>query len=259
MPAPVRSYNKLDPIKLFQTRERMGKRGMDNIVICLIFSRLGWVLSFDASESAAQASGELIACTMKFKQSCTSSSTRRVTAQFRALSECILFIAMFISFFFSLVLISFSNSSPALLTLDPDSASAKSLTWQSGFFFVTTWICFAVGEILLLAGVSVESGHLKNWSKPKPSCLSIREGLFCAAGVFALATVFLASALYLTALRALRISQEQENVRREVLMTSSLHASPPRTPQPHIRESPTTRETPLSVFPTPFNKSLTFV
>ncbi|KAG5011081.1 hypothetical protein JHK87_019596 [Glycine soja] len=106
---------------------------------------------------------------------------------------------------------SFSNSSPALLTLDPDSASAKSLTWQAGFFFVTTWICFAVGEILLLARVSVESGHLKNWSKPKPSCLTIREGLFCVAGVFALTTVFLASALYLTALRALRISQEQEN------------------------------------------------
>ncbi|KAL2960255.1 hypothetical protein AAZX31_17G030100 [Glycine max] len=166
-------------------------------------------------------------------------------------------IAMLVEHTFLLMAV--SNSSPALLTLDPDSASAKSLTWQSGFFFVTTWICFAVGEILLLAGVSVESGHLKNWSKPKPSCLSIREGLFCAAGVFALATVFLASALYLTALRALRISQEQENVRREVLMTSSLHASPPRTPQPHIRESPTTRETPLSVFPTPFNKSLTFV
>ncbi|KAG5038896.1 hypothetical protein JHK82_019718 [Glycine max] len=110
------------------------------------------------------------------------------------------------------MLIAVSNSSPALLTLDPDSASAKSLTWQAGFFFVTTWICFAVGEILLLARVSVESGHLKNWSKPKPSCLTIREGLFCVAGVFALTTVFLASALYLTALRALRISQEQENV-----------------------------------------------
>ncbi|ESW26336.1 hypothetical protein PHAVU_003G110600 [Phaseolus vulgaris] len=163
----------------------------------------------------------------------------------------------------SYMLIAVSNSSPALLALDPESASAKSLTWQAGFFFVTTWICFAVGEILLLAGVSVESGHLKNWWKPKPSCLSIREGLFCAAGVFALTTVFLASALYLTALRALRISQEQENVRREVLLTSVLHTSPPRGSQPQIttvtRENPTTRETPLSVFPSPFNKSYIFV
>lgn len=123
-------------------------------------------------------------------------------------------------------------------------------------------ICFAVGETLLLAGVSVESGHLKNWFKPRPSCLTIKEGLFTAAGVFALTTVFLASALYLTALRALKISQEHENVRREVLVISALHASPPREPQPHItpvtRENPTTTES-LSVFPTPFNKSYTFV
>ncbi|KAK7363518.1 hypothetical protein VNO77_05662 [Canavalia gladiata] len=158
------------------------------------------------------------------------------------------------------MLIAISNSSPTLLTWE-DSASAKSLTWQAGFFFVTTWVCFAVGEILLLAGVSVESGHLKNWSKPTVSCLGIREGVFSAAGVFSLTTVFLASGLYLTALRAQRISQDLENVRREVLETSTFHgSSPPRAPpQPRFatvqRENPTTRDTPLSVFPTPFNKS----
>lgn len=46
-------------------------------------------------------------------------------------------IAMLVEHTFLLMAV--SNSSPALLTLDPDSASAKSLTWQSGFFFVTTW------------------------------------------------------------------------------------------------------------------------
>ncbi|XP_020225371.1 uncharacterized protein LOC109807261 [Cajanus cajan] len=150
-------------------------------------------------------------------------------------------IAMLVEHTFMLIAV--SNSSPVLLAWDPDSASAKSLSWQAGIFFTTTWICFGVGEILLLAGVSVESGHLKNWSKPRSSCLTIRQGLFCAAGVLALTTVFLASALYLTALRAIRISREQENVRREVLMTSSLHASSPRAPQPHFttvsRENPT--------------------
>ncbi|KAL2338979.1 hypothetical protein Fmac_013425 [Flemingia macrophylla] len=166
-------------------------------------------------------------------------------------------IAMLVEHTFMLIAV--SNSSPALLTWDPDSASAKSLSWQAGFFFTTTWICFGVGEILLLAGVSVESGHLKNWSKPRPSCVIIRQGLFCAAGVFALTTVFLASALYLTALRALRISQGQENVRQQVLVTSA----PTSAPRPHFtvvsRENPTTRETPSSVFPTPCNKSYTFV
>lgn len=37
------------------------------------------------------------------------------------------------------MLIAVSKSSPALLTWDSDSASAKSLTWQAGFFFLTTW------------------------------------------------------------------------------------------------------------------------
>ncbi|RDX58599.1 hypothetical protein CR513_62068 [Mucuna pruriens] len=158
------------------------------------------------------------------------------------------------------MLIAVSKSSPSLLTWDPDSPSARSLTWQAG-------ICFAVAEILLLAALSVESGHLKNWSKPRSGCYSIREGLFSAAGVFALTTVFLASGLYLTALRAQRMSEELANVRREVLEASAFYASPPRSPQPQYmstvsRENPTRdtqNELLLSVFPTPFIKTHNFV
>ncbi|XWS38971.1 hypothetical protein CRYUN_Cryun18bG0009500 [Craigia yunnanensis] len=93
------------------------------------------------------------------------------------------------------------------ISWDTDSTRTKTLTWQAGFFFVTTWLCFAVGEILLLVGLSMESGHLKNWSKPKASCLIIREGLFCAAGVFSLMTVFLAAGLFLTALHTQKMFQ----------------------------------------------------
>ena len=71
-------------------------------------------------------------------------------------------------------------------------------------------ICFAVGEILLLIGVAMESGHLKDWSRPRPNCLIVREGLFSAAGVFALLTAFFSIGLYLTALRALRDSKLHE-------------------------------------------------
>lgn len=128
-------------------------------------------------------------------------------------------------------------------------------------------ICFAVAEILLLAGLSVESGHLKNWSKPRSNCYTIKEGLFSAAGAFGLTTVFLAAGIYLTALRAQRMSEEVANIRREVLEASNFYASPPRSPQRNIasvaRENPTTRDSqnefPLSVFPTPFNKSYTLV
>ncbi|KAF3456302.1 hypothetical protein FNV43_RR00952 [Rhamnella rubrinervis] len=155
------------------------------------------------------------------------------------------------------MLIAVSKSPPpVLLSWDPD--SSKSLAFQAGFFFISTWICFSVGEILLLIGLSVESGHMKNWSRPRTTCLVIRPGLFTAAGVFALTSVFLAAALYLTALRAQRISQEQENVRRDVLEVSALFASPP--PSPHItaiaRENPlfidNQIEHPSFVFPTPF-------
>ncbi|OIW18401.1 hypothetical protein TanjilG_31541 [Lupinus angustifolius] len=122
------------------------------------------------------------------------------------------------------LLIAVSKSSPVLLNLDPDSASVKSLTFQAGFFYTTAWICFAVAEILLLLGVLVESGHLKNWSMPRKSCLIIREGIFSSAGVFAVITVFLASGLCLTTLHAQRISQDLENVQRD---SSVIHVSNP--------------------------------
>lgn len=104
-------------------------------------------------------------------------------------------------------------------------------------------ICFSIGEILLLIGLSVESGHLKNWAKPKPTCFVLRQGLFSAAGAFALTSIFLAAGLYLTALRLHRNSQQQENVRREVLAASALYASPPRSPRHHMTTIP--RENPI--------------
>lgn len=118
-------------------------------------------------------------------------------------------------------------------------------------------ICFSIAEILLLIGLSVESGHLKNWNMPRASCLVIREGLFSAAGVFSLTTVFLAAGLYLTALRAERISQELEKARREIVERSILYASPPRSP-PHpmatIARENHTQPPLLFVLPQAFSK-----
>ncbi|CAI0626680.1 unnamed protein product [Linum tenue] len=124
---------------------------------------------------------------------------------------------------------------PALLAWDPNYGPSKDVTWQAGAFFISTWVCFAVAEILLLIGLSVESGHLKNWATPKQSCLVIREGVFAAAGVFSLFTVLLAGGLYLTAFRAQRISQDHETARRQIIDVSVLYASPPRSP-PRARE-----------------------
>ncbi|XP_062108704.1 uncharacterized protein LOC133819456 [Humulus lupulus] len=172
-------------------------------------------------------------------------------------------LAMTIEHIFMLIAVSKLPPS-AVATFDPDFGTAKNLTCQAGFFFVTTWICFAVGEILLLIGLSIESGHLKNWSKPRASCLVIREGLFSAAGVLALTSVFLAAGLYLTALKAQKIAQENENMRLRILETSALYASPPRSPTIHPmtaidRENPIFRDDPIEhtsafVFPLSYSK-----
>ena len=110
--------------------------------------------------------------------------------------------------------------------------------------FAPLRLCFGVGEVLLLVGLSVESRHLRNWSKPRPSCLVIRQGLFSAAGVFSLLTGFLATGLYLMALQAYRISKDLENTHIVILEASVLYASPPRSPTNRMvtvaREAPAT-------------------
>ncbi|KAE8711907.1 Far1-related sequence 11 isoform 1 [Hibiscus syriacus] len=101
-----------------------------------------------------------------------------------------------------------------------------------------------VGEILLLIGLSVESGHLNNWSRPREGCLIIREGLFSAAGVLTLMTVFLAAGLYLTALHAQKMFQHHQRARQLVLETSVLYGSPPHPLTTMAREDPVITELP---------------
>ncbi|CAK7326400.1 unnamed protein product [Dovyalis caffra] len=143
--------------------------------------------------------------------------------------------AMVLEHIYLLVIVS---KTPPPIAWDPDSAFTKNITWQAGFFFVTTCtttvpnyrICFAVGEMLLLFGVAVESGHLKDWYRPRPNCLIVKEGLFSVAGVFALLAGFFAFGLYLIALRALRMSKVHENTRPEILEASAaFYVFPPRS------------------------------
>lgn len=51
--------------------------------------------------------------------------------------------------YYMLIAVSKSLAS-TMISFDLDYAPLKSLTSQAGFFFVTSWICFAVVEILLL-------------------------------------------------------------------------------------------------------------
>ncbi|GAB4843041.1 hypothetical protein Ancab_013018 [Ancistrocladus abbreviatus] len=147
-------------------------------------------------------------------------------------------VAMLVQHSFMLIAIT-QTSPPAFVNWNLDHGPVKSLTWQAGFFFISTWVCFAVGEVMLLIGLSVESGHLNNWSTPRPSCLVLPEGVFTTAGVFSLLTVFLVAGLYATALRVQWLCQEQEYIRQQAIETSALYASPP-TSSPHAMMSITT-------------------
>lgn len=76
-------------------------------------------------------------------------------------------------------------------------------------------ICFSIGQVLLLIGLSAESGHLKGWLTPRPHCFVAPEGLFSSAGVLGITTVFLALGLSITALRAqwlLPLAPDQQQV-----------------------------------------------
>lgn len=162
---------------------------------------------------------------------CVYSGSGKVPLLCAACAFLILAAAMVAEHTYLLVVI-IKSPPPTILTFDPNSVLAICFTWQAGFFFVANWVCFAVGEFLLLFGVSVESGHLREWWTPKSSCLVAPRGLFSAAGILGLATVFFSSGLSLTAWRGLRLFREQESVRREVLATSVLYASPPLSPPP---------------------------
>lgn len=133
-------------------------------------------------------------------------------------------IAMVVQHTHLLLSVSKSDPDPSLL-LTWDNDQLNTLTWQAAFFFVTTWICFSVGEVLLLIGLSVESGHLKGWSTLRSNCFIAREGLFSSAGVFGITTVFLASGLSMTALRAQWLLQDQQNV-RQIIDSSILYSRP---------------------------------
>ncbi|KAJ8444948.1 hypothetical protein Cgig2_029142 [Carnegiea gigantea] len=164
---------------------------------------------------------------------CVYSGSGKVPLICASVSFVTLAIAMLIQHSFLLIALSKAETPTFLSWEDPHSSMPlKSLTWQAAFFFFSTWICFAVGEIMQLIGLSVESGHLSDWSTPRSSCLAIRQGVFTAAGILSLVTVFLAASLYATMLRVQWLCQEQENTRHEVLEASVLYASPPRSP-PH--------------------------
>ncbi|EPS65649.1 hypothetical protein M569_09129, partial [Genlisea aurea] len=109
-------------------------------------------------------------------------------------------------------------------------------TWgAAGVLFVATWIAFAVGEILMLIGLSVESGHLRNWKawRARSSCAVIGAGVFIGGGALGLSAAFLASGLHITAL-----GMESEYRRRQMTRQQVLEAAHAAIPIPSSSPPP---------------------
>ncbi|URD91209.1 hypothetical protein MUK42_27260 [Musa troglodytarum] len=143
----------------------------------------------------------------------------------------LLAVAMFAEHAYMMVAVTCpSRSAPVAWPL-PDEPRTLSPTarWQTCVLFLATWICFVIAEALLLIGIGVESGHVSQWRQPKPDCHVIGPGLFAAAGIFGLIAVLLGVGLYLTALQAQRLHQQEDNMLRGTAHAHHPHQFPPTT------------------------------
>lgn len=69
---------------------------------------------------------------------CTYSGSGKTPLLCAAIAFVGLAVAMVVEHMYMLIAIS-KAPPPALISWDPGSAPAKTLTWQAGFFFITTW------------------------------------------------------------------------------------------------------------------------
>ncbi|KAL8161954.1 hypothetical protein V2J09_013443 [Rumex salicifolius] len=243
------------------TASLASKTGISITVICILCGLLCFILSLIAEATRSEVTW--VATEEKDgKYECEYSGSGRTPLVCAAAAFVGLAGAMVVQHTFMLLAIG-NTPPPTYISWDPAAGNptrVKSLTWQAGFFFLSTWITFAVSEIMLLIGLSVESGHLKKWWDPRDTCLIIQPGVFTAAGVFALATVFLAAGLYASAIRMQWLCEEQAAVRQEILQASAFYVpssppgSPPRQPPPLANPETAARNAPVTFPRTLSNK-----
>ncbi|GAB2282834.1 hypothetical protein Dimus_017370 [Dionaea muscipula] len=225
-------------------------------ILCILSGLVCFILCLTAEASRSQVTwvgakaGDDTKGIRSYDEYCVYSGSGKMPLLCSAIAVVGLAIVMLVQHSFMLITTT-NTMPPTFVTWDnTDPKSIRTLTWQAGFFFLSTWACFAVGEMMLLVGLCIESSHLSKWSTPRRSCLVIREGVFTAAGVFALLTVFLAAALYVVASRLRQEWQEQATVSRQIMEAAAAYAShsPPRPP--HHPAGTSTHQN-LSVQPSP--------
>ncbi|XP_039135990.1 uncharacterized protein LOC120273428 [Dioscorea cayenensis subsp. rotundata] len=183
-------------------------------VVCGLFS---FILCLTAEAARSEVSWMIINRPSNEKSDmCIYSGSGKTALLCAVVALLLLAVAMFTEHANMLVVVT-STQQPAIVPWTSSqnprvSHSSKAFTLQACILIITTWICFAIAEVLLLVGIVVESSHLRNWTQPRSSCPAVRPGMFAAAGVFGLVTIFLGVGLYLTALLAQKLDQQDENI-----------------------------------------------
>ncbi|KAJ0961149.1 hypothetical protein J5N97_000899 [Dioscorea zingiberensis] len=183
-------------------------------VICGLFS---FILCLTAEAARSEVSWMIINRASDDKSDmCTYSGSGKTALLCAVAALVLLGVAMFTEHANMLVTVTSPRPPATVAWTAPEtplaSHSSKAFTLQACTLVIATWICFAIAEVLLLVGIGVESGHLSNWTRPRASCPAVRPGMFAAAGIFGLITIFLGVGLYLTALLSQRLDQQEENI-----------------------------------------------
>lgn len=192
------------------------RRGLLLMIVCILCGFVGFLLSLAAEAARSDVTWLMVTGgSGNGTHQCFYTRSGKTSFTYAIAAFFMLTIAMLAEHAFILRSLS-SDRPPALsswTTVDFSRSSVIStLTWKACALFVTTWIAFAVAEVLLVIGIGIESGNLSDWKALRYKCVVVKEGLFVAAGIFGLVTVFLAAGLYMTALRAQRFHQnEQQN------------------------------------------------
>ncbi|KAJ6812668.1 uncharacterized protein M6B38_148810 [Iris pallida] len=228
-------------VRRFRTTDISGKLALFLVIFSVLCGLAAFILCLSAEGARSEVTWLFMTSQDGYKgYRCYYNRSGRVPLASAVAAFLVLAVAMFAEHAYMLVAVTspqlpVPGAWPALR--DPRlTPSTRDLTWQVCCLFLTTWLCFALAEILLLIGIGVESGHLSNWTTQRSNCRAIRPGAFAVAGVFGLITVFLGVGLYLTALRTVRLHVEEAKGRRAGIPGASdqYPQLPPSHMYPHL-------------------------
>ncbi|KAJ0978580.1 hypothetical protein J5N97_014054 [Dioscorea zingiberensis] len=164
-------------------------------VICGLFS---FILCLTAEAARSEVSWMIINRASDDKSDmCTYSGSGKTALLCAVAALVLLGVAMFTEHANMLVTVTSPRPPATVAWTAPEtplaSRSSKAFTLQACTLVIATW-------------------PPEQLTRPRASCPAVRPGMFAAAGIFGLVTIFLGVGLYLTALLSQRLDQQEENI-----------------------------------------------